>query len=82
VQILHEFPGTVVGTLAGHAHCDGLATDEAGLHHRVCKAVLETPPGRWVAGVLVHRRWAPGLDCLQLATILGKGRRLGVAGCL
>ncbi len=46
VQVLHRYAGTVVATLAGHAHMDGMATDAAGIRHRVCKAVLETPPGR------------------------------------
>lgn len=36
----------VVATLAGHAHADGEHRDAAGINHRVCKAVLETPPGR------------------------------------
>lgn len=44
--MLQRYAGTVVATLAGHAHMDGMVTDEAGIRHRVCKAVLETPPGR------------------------------------
>ena len=36
----------MVATLAGHAHADGEHRDAAGIYHRVCKAVLETPPGR------------------------------------
>lgn len=48
LQVLQRYAGTVVATLAGHAHMDGMATDEAGIRHRVCKAVLETPPGRCV----------------------------------
>lgn len=51
-QVLQRYPGTVVGTLAGHAHADGFAADEAGIRHRVCKAVLETPPGRECYGIV------------------------------
>ena len=36
----------MAATFAGHAHADGFANDSAGIRHRVCKAVLETPPGR------------------------------------
>lgn len=46
LQVLQQYSGTVVATLAGHAHQDGFACDAAGIRHRVCKAVLETPPGR------------------------------------
>ncbi|KAL4440436.1 hypothetical protein ABPG75_003437 [Micractinium tetrahymenae] len=52
LQILQQYPGTVVATLAGHAHQDGFACDAAGIRHRVCKAVLETPPGRECYGVV------------------------------
>lgn len=52
LQVLQRYPGTVVGTLAGHAHADGFAADEAGIRHRVCKAVLETPPGRECYGIV------------------------------
>ena len=38
--------GVVAATLAGHSHADAHVTCEAtGVHHRVLKAVLETPPG-------------------------------------
>lgn len=57
-QVLQRYPGTVVATLAGHAHTDGMATDEAGIRHRVAKAVLETPPGRWAP--LGMGAWLPG----------------------
>jgi hypothetical protein len=46
MQLLHSYSGTVAATLSGHAHRDGYARDEKGIHHRVCKAVLETPPGQ------------------------------------
>lgn len=52
LQILQQYPGTVVATLAGHAHQDGFACDAAGIRHRVCKAVLETPPGRECYGIV------------------------------
>ncbi|PSC71873.1 manganese-dependent ADP-ribose CDP-alcohol diphosphatase-like [Micractinium conductrix] len=52
LQLLGRYAGTVVGTLAGHAHQDGMATDAHGLRHRVCKAVLETPPGRECYGIV------------------------------
>lgn len=52
LQILQQYPGTVTATLAGHAHMDGFATDRAGIRHRVCKAVLETPPGQECYGVV------------------------------
>jgi manganese-dependent ADP-ribose/CDP-alcohol diphosphatase len=43
---LDKYKGTVVATLAGHAHRGGYFLDqETGIHHRVCEAVLETPPG-------------------------------------
>ena len=52
-QVLRRYGGsTVVATLAGHSHNDGLHTDSAGIRHRVCKAVLETPPGRHCYGVV------------------------------
>ncbi|KAI7843313.1 hypothetical protein COHA_003014 [Chlorella ohadii] len=52
LEVLHRYAGTVVATLAGHAHMDGMATDAAGIRHRVCKAVLETPPGRECYGIV------------------------------
>lgn len=81
-QLLQRYPGTVVGTLAGHAHSDGFATDSAGIRHRVCKAVLETPPGRCVCrgqrgmrcvwcGTLCHQ---PGVCWLQPAARLPSRR--------
>ena len=52
-QVLRRYGGsTVVATLAGHTHNDGFHTDSAGIRHRVCKAVLETPPGRHCYGVV------------------------------
>lgn len=43
---LDKYKGTVVATLAGHAHRGGYFFDQdTGIHHRVCEAVLETPPG-------------------------------------
>eukprot|EP00879_Flechtneria_rotunda_P008922 GHRR01009342.1.p1 GENE.GHRR01009342.1~~GHRR01009342.1.p1 ORF type:complete len:381 (+),score=139.15 GHRR01009342.1:401-1543(+) len=38
--------GVVVATMAGHTHQNGYMLDEAGIHHIVLPAVLETPPGR------------------------------------
>lgn len=38
--------GVVVATFAGHTHQNGYCCDEAGIHHMVLPAVLETPPGR------------------------------------
>ncbi|KAL6763309.1 Metallo-dependent phosphatase [Haematococcus lacustris] len=38
--------GNVVLTIAGHTHQNGYLQDEAGIHHVVLPAVLETPPGR------------------------------------
>lgn len=58
VQVLQRYAGTVVATLAGHAHMDGMATDQAGIRHRVCKAVLETPPGRCAGCKWVAAAWA------------------------
>ncbi|PRW39318.1 manganese-dependent ADP-ribose CDP-alcohol diphosphatase-like [Chlorella sorokiniana] len=52
LEVLQRYAGTVVATMAGHAHMDGMATDEAGIRHRVCKAVLETPPGRECYGIV------------------------------
>ncbi|GAB4813996.1 hypothetical protein N2152v2_001042 [Parachlorella kessleri] len=52
LQTLHSYDDVVVATLAGHAHMDGYFQDEHGIHHRVCKAVLETPPGRDCFGVV------------------------------
>jgi hypothetical protein len=46
LQLLQRHRGFVAATFAGHAHADGFAHDSAGIRHRVCKAVLETPPGR------------------------------------
>ncbi|KAI3431396.1 hypothetical protein D9Q98_004449 [Chlorella vulgaris] len=47
LQILQQHAGTVVGTLSGHSHSDHSALHKpSGIRHRVCKAVLETPPGR------------------------------------
>lgn len=44
--ILHDYSDCVVATLCGHAHMDGEYKDEYGIFHRVCQAVLETPPDR------------------------------------
>jgi manganese-dependent ADP-ribose/CDP-alcohol diphosphatase len=52
LTILAANADVVVATLAGHAHKDGYIRDAAGIHHRVCQAVLETPPGRDCFGVL------------------------------
>lgn len=50
--VLADFPGTVAATLSGHAHRDGYFRDERGVHHRVCAAILETPPGGDCYGVV------------------------------
>lgn len=53
IQIMTQYRGTVVAALSGHAHCDGYYyLEEAGVHFRVCKAVLETPPGRDCWGIV------------------------------
>jgi manganese-dependent ADP-ribose/CDP-alcohol diphosphatase len=38
-------PSVVAATLAGHAHRDGAAVCDGGIHHRVLGAVLEAAPG-------------------------------------
>uniref|UniRef100_A0A1D2A4L9 Calcineurin-like phosphoesterase domain-containing protein n=2 Tax=Auxenochlorella protothecoides TaxID=3075 RepID=A0A1D2A4L9_AUXPR len=52
LEVLQAFPGTVVATLAGHTHRDGYCRDSAGIHHRVCAAILETPPGNDCHGII------------------------------
>lgn len=52
LEILQKNSDVVVATLVGHAHRDGYICDEAGIHHRVCEAVLETPPGLDCFGIV------------------------------
>lgn len=55
LALIRRWRGVVVATLAGHAHLDGEYMEEeeeegggggGGVYHRVCRAVLETEPGR------------------------------------
>ena len=52
LEILQANSDVVVASLVGHAHRDGYVCDEAGIHHRVCEAVLETPPGLDCFGIV------------------------------
>lgn len=57
-----------MATLTGHTHTNGYYHDDAGVHHIVLPAVLETPPGNdaygWV-DVYEDRLVVTGVDCMQ-----------------
>ena len=59
VLALMDKSGVVVATFAGHTHQNGYFCDEAGVHHIVLPAVLETPPGRDAYGWV--EVWPEGL---------------------
>eukprot|EP00882_Tetradesmus_deserticola_P028453 GHRQ01031696.1.p1 GENE.GHRQ01031696.1~~GHRQ01031696.1.p1 ORF type:complete len:239 (+),score=67.87 GHRQ01031696.1:143-859(+) len=64
--------GVVVATMAGHTHQNGYLVDEAGIHHLVLPAVLETPPGRDAYGsiqVLADRLLLKGVDTCMSAVV-------------
>ncbi|CAL8470374.1 g9916 [Coccomyxa elongata] len=64
--------GNVVATFSGHAHEDGYAVDEHGVHHRVLSAVVETAPGRDCFGIISvfpDRLELQGYDRLASATM-------------
>jgi manganese-dependent ADP-ribose/CDP-alcohol diphosphatase len=52
LAVLQDHGDVVAATLAGHAHQDGYHCDEAGIHHRVCRALLETEPGQDCFGIV------------------------------
>jgi hypothetical protein len=58
--------------MAGHTHQNGYLVDEAGIHHLVMPAVLETPPGRDAYGtveVLADRLLLKGVDTCMSAVV-------------
>ena len=52
LSVLHQHPGLVVASIAGHTHQNGYLVDQAGIHHMVLPGVVETPPGRDCYGVV------------------------------
>jgi hypothetical protein len=71
LQLLRR-SGVVVATMAGHTHQNGYLVDEAGIHHLVLPAVLETPPGRDAYGtveVLADRLLLKGVDTCMSAVV-------------
>uniref|UniRef100_A0A383VZW1 Manganese-dependent ADP-ribose/CDP-alcohol diphosphatase n=1 Tax=Tetradesmus obliquus TaxID=3088 RepID=A0A383VZW1_TETOB len=71
LQLLRQ-SGVVVATMAGHTHQNGYLVDEAGIHHLVLPAVLETPPGRDAYGtveVLADRLLLKGVDTCMSAVV-------------
>jgi hypothetical protein len=71
LQLLRD-SGVVVATMAGHTHQNGYLVDEAGIHHLVMPAVLETPPGRDAYGtveVLADRLLLKGVDTCMSAVV-------------
>lgn len=70
--------GNVVATMSGHAHGNGYALDDAGIHHIVLPAVLETPPGRDASGIVdgyADRLELRGWDCCPSMTLWAPDRR-------
>ena len=45
LAVLHAHGSTCVATVTGHDHPGGYARDGRGIHHLVCPAVVEAPPG-------------------------------------
>jgi hypothetical protein len=71
LQLLRR-SGVVVATMAGHTHQNGYLVDEAGIHHLVMPAVLETPPGRDAYGtveVLADALLLKGVDTCMSAVV-------------
>eukprot|EP00887_Chlorella_sp_A99_P002374 scaffold10.g2374.t1 len=71
LTLAHAHADVAVATLTGHAHRDGYVCDEMGIHHRVCAAVLETPPGRdcyGIVSVYEDRMEVEGVDTFESGT--------------